>query len=410
LDQVWSYTSGLFLPGYGDRFLAYNIPGRPTFDPLTGMLFIVGAVLCLTGWRRPACAFALLWFFAGAAPSLITGATASFTRSIAALPVAFVIPALAAVEGARWVAARWGRWAGGVTAIGLIVAIIASGAVSARAYFVEWGESPDVRAAYMVPLAEVARYLDTAPRGQTVGLSTHLPHAPHDPFVFDMSLRRHDLSLRWFDARQAIIIPAERSGTLITLAGVSLDPYFADLPGLQLQERVPLREDDLAPYYDVYDWQPQTMLAALDARARETSAVMDDTLELVGYDLRTPRVAPGGTVEAITLWRVLDPEQLRPQNLSNAEDDLVLFTHAVDEEGNIVGQQDRLDAPAWDWEAGDTIVQIHRFALPADLPGATIALKVGVYRRSTEVRLPVTVDGSVVGDHVLLQTVEILNE
>jgi hypothetical protein len=410
LDRAWSYASGLFLPGHGDRFLAYNIPGRPTFAPLTGVLFIAGTVLCLERWRRPAYAFALFWFLVGAAPSLITGATASFTRSVAALPVAFVIPALAAVEGARWVAARWGRWAGRATAIGLIVAAIVIGAVSARAYFVEWGESPEVRAAYMVPLAEVARYLDAAPRGQAVGLSTHLPHAPHDPFVFDMSLRRHDLSLRWFNARQAIIIPAERSGSLIALAGVSLDPYFADLPGLQLQERVPLREDDSAPYYDVYDWQPQTMLAALDARARETSAIMGDALELVGYDLRTAQVAPGGTVEAVTLWRVLDPEPLWPQNLSNAEDDLVVFTHAVDQEGNIVGQQDRLDAPAWDWEAGDTIVQIHRFVLPADLSGATITLNVGVYRRSTGVRLPVTVDGIVVGDHVLLQRVEIANE
>jgi hypothetical protein len=409
LDRARSYVSGLFLPGQGDQFLAYNIPGRPTFDPLTGALFIAGAVLCLARWRRPACAFALLWFLAGAAPSLITGATASMTRSIVALPVAFVFPALAAVEGAHWVAARWGSWAGRAAAIGLVVAIIAIGAISARAYFISWGESPDVRAAYMAPLAWVARYLDTAPEGQTVGFSTYLPHAPHDPYVFDMSLQRHDLSLRWFDARGAIIIPAERSGSLIALAGAPLDSYFADLPGLQLRERIPLRKDDSAPYFDVYDWAPETMLATLDECVK-TSVILDGALELVGYDLRTPEIPPGGTIELITVWHVLDPEPLRPQNLSDAEGDLVIFAHALDEEGDIVGQQDRLDAPAWDWQAGDTIVQIHRLALPADLSEGTIALNVGVYRRSSGVRLQVVENGRIVNDHIPLRSLEIVSE
>jgi hypothetical protein len=133
-------------------------------------------------------------------------------------------------------------------------------------------------------------------------------------------------------------------------------------------------------------------------------------LQLVGYDLRTPQVAPGGTVELITLWRVTDPQPLRPRNLSNAEEDLVLFTHALDGTGTIVGQEDRLDAPAWDWQVGDTVAQIHRFALPADLPAGPVALEVGVYRRADLVRLPVLVGGNVTGDRVLLQSVEVVGK
>jgi hypothetical protein len=394
----------------GDEFLAYNIPGRPTFDPLTGVLFIAGAILCLARWRKPECAFALLWFLIGASPSLITGATASFTRSIAVLPVAFIFPALAAVEGVRWIAARWGEWAGRATGIALVATIVIIGVLSAHAYLATWGEFPDVRAAYMLPLAEVARYLNGAPEGQTVGVSTFLPHAPHDPYAFDMSLRRDDLSLRWFDARRAIVIPEERCGSLVVLAGVAPDPYFADLPGLRLRERVALREDDLAAYYDVYDWEPERMLAALDKRARGASADLGGALELVGYDLGASQSAPGGTIEVVTLWRVHDPEPLRPQNLSNVDEDLVMFTHALDENGRIVGQEDRLDAPAWDWRAGDVIVQIHRFALLADLSPGTITLNVGVYRRSDGLRLPVAMDGNTAGDHVLLQTLEIVSE
>jgi hypothetical protein len=413
-SRAWSCVAGFFVPGAGDRFLAYNIPGRPIFGPVTGVLFLAGVGLCLARWRRPARAFALLWFLVGISPSLITGATASFTRSIAALPVAFLFPALAVVAGARWVVRRWGQRAAWIIWVGLVVLVIVTGAVSAYDYFVVWGESPDVRAAYMAPLTEIARYLEGVPPGERVGISAYLPHAPHDPYVLDMSLRRDDLSLRWFDGQRAIVLPPESSAVLIAPAGVSLDPYFAGLTGLGLRERVPLRENDADPYFDVYDWEPRAMLAALQGQARGAVAEpplpvdFGGAIRLIGYDLRTPQVAPGETVELVTLWHVIDPAPLRPRNLSNAEEDWVVFTHALDGAGNVVGQEDRLDAPAWDWQAGDAVAQIHRFALQPDLPVGPIVLEVGVYRRSGGFRLPVLADGGVAGDRVLLQPLEIV--
>lgn len=423
LGRAWGCVAGFFVPGRGDDFLAYTIPGRPFFDPLTGALFVAGVILCLAHWRKPACAFSLLWFVVGISPSLITGASASTTRSIAALPVAYTFPALAVVTGARWVAARWtaarwGRRAAWAIGVGFVGLIVATGAIAARDYFVTWGESPSVRAAYMQPLIEIGGYLEQAPPGESVGISTYLPHAPHDPYVFDMILSqrdrsaslRQDLSLRWFDARRAIVFPPEASASLIAPAGAPLDPYFAVLPGLALRERISLRDDDLDPFFDVYDWQPQVAVAALRERALPGSAVwanFADALHLIGYDLRTPEVAPGEMVELVTLWQVVDPQPLRPRNLANAEEDQVVFTHALDEAGSVVGQEDRLDAPAWDWQAGDVIAQIHRFTLLPGLAESEVTLEVGVYRRSDETRLPVLVNGSVVGDSVLLQSLKV---
>jgi hypothetical protein len=414
LNRAWAGLCAFFVPGRGDDFLAYGIPGRPFFDPLTGALFLIGVGLCLAHWRQPACAFALIWFAVGISPTLITGAPAATTRSIAALPVAFLFPALAVVEGARWAAARWGRQAVRIVGVGFAGLVVATGIVSARDYFVRWGESPDVRAAYQHTLVAAAEYLGEQREGGTVAVSSVYPLAPHDPYVFEVSLVRRDLTLRWFDARRALLIPAETTARLVAPSSASLAPYFADLPGLQLRERVTMRPGDLDPFFAVYDWRPQETLAALAERVQSrpsdpalpvdfgpsTGSGQDGTLQLIGYDLRTPVVVPGGIVELLTLWRVAGAP---PR-------ELVLFTHALDAGGDIAGQEDRLDAPSWDWQPGDVVAQLHRFTLPTDLLPGTLALEVGVYTRADLVRLPVLVNGVATSDRVLLSPVEVIGQ
>jgi len=420
LGRAWDGLAAFFVPGRGDDFLAYTIPGRPFLDPLVGILFLAGVGLCLARWREPACAFSLMWFLAGISPSLITGAAASITRSIVALPVTFLFPSLTLVVGARWLAARWGSWAAWGVRLGVAGLVVVTGVASARDYFVTWGGAPDVRAAYQHTLIETARYLDDQPEGGLVALSTVYPHAPHDPYVFEMSLRRRDLSLRWFDARRALLLPSEPAARLIVPSSASLAPYLAGLPGLHLREHVTLREGDLDPFFDVYDWEPQVTLVALRERVQGSVLSLSEdgssglalpvdfgALQLLGYDLRTPAAAPGGTVKLVTLWQVTDPQPLRPQPLADVTGELVIFTHALDATGTVVGQEDRLDAPAWDWQAGDVIAQMHRFRLPPELPPGPVTLEVGVYRHATLVRLPVLVDGVSVGNRVLLQPVEI---
>ena len=398
LNRAWSGATAFFVPGQGDDFLAYNIPGRPFFDPLTGALFLVGLVISLARWREPAYAFSLIWLLIGVSPTLATGAPASMTRSIAALPVAFLFPALAVVEGARWAASRWEAWAMRVIWLGCIALVIMTAAVSERDYLA-WGESPDVRAAYQHTQVEIARYLDAQPSTGTVAISTVYPQAPHDPYVFEMSLRRSDITTRWFDVRAAMLIPAQRSAQMIVPASTPLDAYFADLPGLGIRERVALRPDDLDPYFVVYDWEPGVTLQALREHAQNHSANLGNVVQLIGYDLLTPQVKPGGTLELFTLWQVTDPQPVHDTGLA-------LFTHALNAAGSIVGQQDRLDAPTWDWLPGDVIAQLHHFTLSPDVTG-TLMLEVGAYQPADMTRLPVLVNGVAMSDRILLQPVEV---
>jgi len=397
-NRIWSGISAFFIPGQGDDFLAYNIPGRPFFDPLTGALVVVGLVICLARWREPAYAIALIWFLIGISPTLATGAPASMTRSIATLPVAFLFPALAVVEGARRAAVRWGAGATRAIWLGCTTLVVITTAISARDYSA-WGESPDVRAAYQHTLVEIARYLDAQPPSGTVVISTVYPQAPHDPYVLEMSLHRNDLATRWFDVRTAMLIPAEPSARLIVPASTPLDSYFADLPGLHIRERVALRRDDLDPSFVVYDWEPGVTLQALQERSQSQSANLGNVVQLIGYDLLTPQVKPGGTIELVTLWQVADPHPVRDAGL-------VLFTHALNAAGNVVGQQDRLDAPAWDWHSGDVIAQLHRFIVSPNATG-TLMIEIGAYEPTDLTRLPVLVNGATVSDRILLQPVEV---
>jgi hypothetical protein len=340
----------------------------------------------------------LIWFLIGISPTLVTGASASITRSIAALPVAFLFPALAVVEGARWAATRWSARAMRVVWLGCVALVIITATISARDYFA-WGESPDVRAAYQHTLVEIARYLAAQPENGTVAISTVYPQAPHDPYVFEMSLRRSDLATRWFDARTAILIPSESTVRLIVPASTPLDSYFADLAGLRVRERVRLRPNDLDPSFVVYDWEPAVTLRALRERTQSQSVNLSNVVQLIGYDLRTPQVKPGDAIELITLWQVTDPQSVRDTGL-------VLFTHALNAAGKVVGQQDQLDAPAWDWRPGDVITQLHRFTLPPDATG-TLTIEVGAYKPTNLTRLPILVNGVTADNRILLTPVEV---
>jgi hypothetical protein len=208
---------------------------------------------------------------------------------------------------------------------------------------------------------------------------------------------------------------------------------FAELSGLRSHERVEMRLDDLDPYFTVYDWHPRLGLADMRRRTQnsavsssrevamssvgkacrdgmgdlEVPVNVGNALQLLGYELRTPTAVPGGTLELVTLWRATDPEPFQPEDLANVNLEPVLFVHALDATGGLLAQEDRLDAPAWDWQKGDVIAQSHRVLLPRDLASGLVNLEVGVYRRADLRRLPVLVDDHVVGDSVFFSPVDV---
>jgi 4-amino-4-deoxy-L-arabinose transferase-like glycosyltransferase len=423
----------------GDPMWRYNIAGRPLLDPVSGGLFYAGILVCLYHWRDPRHAFVLLWTLVGVSPALVAGPEATVLRTIAAQPAIYVIAALALATVLRFLTERAGRW-GRVTGIGgaaLLVACV--GLRTFDEYFAVWGEHHDVRLTYYHALVQEARYLDAQPEGGTVAFSSIYPGRFYDPYTVEVVLRRDDLSLHWFDGRFSLVLPGGGETRVIvpTLAALdeALEPILQEHGSHIHTEH--LRPDDLTPRFDVYRFDAAEALTALtlvtesnpvylypsdvfpagEPRAAHESLTLPvglgDVIELVGYDLRTPQVEPGGAVELLTVWRVRAP--FAPELEDGLEDEegeekeAMIFAHLLDDDSRVVGQVDRLDVPSYHWQPGDAFVQLHRFQVDTDAPPGPYHLEVGVYTRQDLVRLPVLVDSTAVDDRVLLSPLEVVS-
>ncbi len=405
---------------YGDTFIPYNIPGRPIFDPVGGALFVIGLLLALARWREPASALSLLWLGVGVFPALATGIEAVNLRAILAQPVVFLFPALAFGALARRVRPSLRRPVYGLAAL----LLLATGVEAAYTYFVTWANNRDVRVHCHVDLVAVAAYPDEHPDEGPVAISTLFPGQFHDPRVVTATLQNKGISLRWFDGRGGLVLPAE-PGRLLLPAVTPPDPALEPLLEAHavLIDRIELRPDDFDPAIGVYQWNGPAARAQVQAAMMgepvcwspaasfppeepltgceplDLPVAFGESLRLLGYDLRTRRVPTGGVVEVVTLWETGGP----------APEEVVLFTHLLDPAGSVVAQMDRLDVPSWNWQAGEAFLQVHRFSLPGDLPPGLYVPEVGAYlRRDPSVRLLVEVGPGVVQSRLLLTPVEVV--
>lgn len=370
-------------PGYGDQFLAYNIPGRPVFEAVTAVFFIAGILISLFRWKRPSYAFVLLWFGVGIIPSLITGATANTTRNLAALPAVFLLPAIGFWGLDDWLTAHFPRikssWLAGAAAVWLLIA----GGIAVRDYFLRWGQASEVRDAYQHTLVEEVAWLRE--EGVTaVLMSSIYPGPAHDPSISKVLWGPIQPDERWADARYALVFPNRQGVTAVISAATPPHPAFA--PFLQEKETVQLRLDDFTPFFTVYQLDDSSLA---DYLAGDTAVNFNDAVTLKHAEWLDTAVSLGGMAQLLTVWQVTDPERPGPRVPPLFTTDLIMFTQILDENGRPFTQRDSLEAPSWDWQAGDIILQIHPISIPADTAPGSYPAIVGLYDRTSGERLPV---------------------
>ena len=381
-------------PGFGDQFLAYNIPGRPVLDMASAVFFVLGMLVCLLRWRRPAYAFLLLWFLTGILPSLVTGPTANTTRNLAALPAVYLIVAVGFVVPLhrfinRTTNAERSELVSRISYLVSIMLVFWIAFISARDYFVRWADSAAVRSAYQHTLVESIGHLQANyPEADPVLFSSVYPGPAHDASIaLALAADRPAVGrvARWADAHYALTLPPER---VLAVIPHSTPPHPAFIPYLEAIETIDVRPDDLDPRFTLY-WidGPATAAALTAAGALPQPVDFGGAVELVAARWLGEATRPGETAELLTVWRVLDPARAGPVAPPTFTTDAVTFAHVLDNEGGILAQSDRLDAPSWAWQVGDVVAQIHPLVVPASAAPGEYAVAVGVYDRATGTRL-----------------------
>jgi len=411
--------TALMFSGRGDTHWMYNLSGRPLLPlPLT-LLFYAGLALALARLRQPGPRLMLLWLLIGIAPALLTGLESCSLRAIGTQPAVFGLCALPLAELQRQTKRRVSRPA--LQRLPLVLTLLIAGSTTAgtfHSYFVQWANHPDVRVAYHVHLAAEADYLDQQQPQEPLVLSTFYPAQPHDPATLAVLRGKPGPALRWCDGRGALVLPDTDVARLLLPGGLPLDPALEALvhPYARPLPPISLRPTDLVTRVTVLEWDIRQARAALPDQVpvaiHQGDALPPDhayqplslpvqlgqRLSLLGYQLLTPTLQPEQELVLVTFWQVRQPGD---------GSELVLFAHLMDDQSHIVGQSDRLDAPAWNWHAGDVLAQVHRISIPAGTPPGSYHLQTGAYRPGDAQRLQIQLSGRPVGDRILLQPVEV---
>ncbi len=188
----------------------------------------------------------------------------------------------------------------------------------------------------------------------------------------------------------------------------SVKPPFAAFIGVGLYERGTMR--GLAAYQEEGQAIDRVIIGRVKivpSKAQEyvishpLEVNLGNQVELIGYDVAEGEVEVGERVQLTLYWRAL----------VEMERDYTVFTHLVDEEGRIWGQDDteplRGGYPTSFWDVGEIVKDEYELIVKEGTPAGEYLLEVGMYLLSTGERLPLLEEGKVVGDRILLREVTV---
>jgi len=131
--------------------------------------------------------------------------------------------------------------------------------------------------------------------------------------------------------------------------------------------------------------QPVHVLRAKPINVRclphRDGSLLGGKIELLGYELEEEPMRPGGVLELTLYWQARE----------EIGESYIVFTHLLDGEGNILGQQDGIPVeglyPTLAWLAGQVVEDKHRIPITATAPAGSYRIAVGMYQLDSLERL-----------------------
>ncbi|MFN8472377.1 MAG: glycosyltransferase family 39 protein [Anaerolineae bacterium] len=350
-----------------------NIAGRPIFDPILGLAFVVGLgflVRDLVGRRgrapQAAAVLLLLAFVAMLVPSWLSEEAPNYGRLTGIWPVLYLLPAWAIERGGAWLDAR--RASLGTIAVVLIVVL--SGAWSTWDFFGRYAVAPEVHDVYRGAAFE---------RGAAVAAEVAQGATYVSPGVWDQPVIRlvnRANPPRSFDPRHGIVLPPNGDARYLMEGWEAKD-------GEAFRQRWALSRSTVpdasgAPALLVYHLD-----AAHDLTVKPVAPVtFGENMRLVGAQIEPIAARPGDTVGVTLEWEALAPTATV----------LNFFVHLVRPDGSLAGQ---FDGPplggsyaTTDWAPGERIIQRIEARVADDAPPGPLSVQVGWYDWRTGERLP----------------------
>jgi len=360
----------------GDTALRYHVDARPVFDPLTGLLFLIG--LIATIWlafarrseNRASYGLLLLWLGAMLGPNAILGADTSFLRGAGAIVPVYLLVAIGLDTIYRWLLKRWPSrekaWRGGLVAL-IVIGSLAILADTWQAYFVSWPEETVVRDVYHAGLARIGDYLNQNPPPDGVEIFIAYDYvADATPRSFEFY---SDQGANWFDNQNTFSWrPLSLESYYFIPENKPLPPGVTEmLSSAAKAERLNFSNGDPALLLyrlenSNFNWLPQ----------HDVDLQFVDGPRLTGFDLSEP-LYRGEPADIYLHWQVADNQQPLPNRLSYAQ------VFLEDETGNIWQQAESLSGyPEAGWQPGDRFNQFITLDIPVGMPPGPVYLRFGL--------------------------------
>jgi len=378
-------TLGMFTFA-GDPEWLYNLSGLPVFDWITGVLFYLGLVICLLRLRDARYGFLLIWLIVGLAPAFISIPPASFSHTIAAQGVVYLMPAIGLIELSntqypmpifkKRIPLKFdiGYWV-------FIVFVAWTAFYTARFYFGQWPNEWWTRFLYHADTHDLARWLDVQSEGGDIAISTASNELELEPRALLFDLKRRDIAPRFFDPEWALVFPQGGGHRIALTSYPSMNPLLE--PAFQSTHIA--EHDNPATRQLVFRVYRDAAAPGLRGVA-PSDAPQVGSLTLVSHTVAA--IPPsGGEGILLTTWRVDGP----------LADPLKLFVHLLDANGQVIGNGDRLDVLTSSLRSGDVFIQINQLPRPADAICAPCRIELGLYNPVTNERLPASA-----GDNIVL--------
>ncbi|MDE0609009.1 MAG: glycosyltransferase family 39 protein [Anaerolineaceae bacterium] len=409
MQSVANTLTGIAL--VGDSSPLHNVPGRPLFDLVSGLICLAGLLAAFRFRHRPRFALPLVFLVALAPATLLVNNSPDFAS------MAVLLPSLALLFGfgVATLSINPGQLARFIPMLAIVVLPGLNIVWTGHDLFNIWASSAEIKEVWNDRVGQLARHIEAS--ADDLPTVVCLPTVEPEPSLelgdaWRLLLLLHDRGedLRYADCLTGLVLASGGELQQIILPDpatlANMHPLLRDWLQENALNQNPPSLQDSAFLLDVRErlgdrvgsftttstlrLAPEAPGGAVDLLPPVT---LDSNLTFLGYEPRESRIyREGDALTSVTWWRVDGP----------LHEDLRLFIHVMPDPAVITSQNDRISVLPSSLRPRDIFIQVTYVSLPASTPPGNYLVSTGAYRQGDKQRLAILIDGEARGTRLFL--------